>query len=247
MISVGMNTDLKIKEERVWSNWFKGMFGDEVYLINNISTIEDGATYQKPELIDYSESFPNPGHIPGCCHGLTLGLNHLKKIEYEGPVILTVCDVIANEEFQEIINFSEYDAQIYTHDWGGGYTATDWIFLTPEIWKSFKFPTNIGRVTETGVPVMEDYMGRRFLAPDYYPVLEQWNTVFIQEMGWKNNYTLGHESPAWKGGKDNISNVGTRLKINNVSFNVVQSAGEARPTKTHLTNKYMEFDRPYEN
>ena len=90
-------------------------------------------------------------------------------------------------------------------------------------------------------------MGRRFLAPDHHPVLEEWNSVFIKEMGWQNNYTLSNESPAWKGGANNKSIVGTRLTMSNISFNIIQSAGTARPTKTHLTEKYMEFDRPYEN
>ena len=241
LISVGMNTPLKIEEERIWSSWFKGMFGSDVYLINNISTVDNGIQYAKPDLIDYSESFPNPGHLPGCCEGLMRGINHLKNINYEGPVVFTVCDVIANEDFKKVIEIKDFDAEIYTHDWGPGYTATDWMFLTPHIWQSFQFPEKVGHVNETGAPVLRDYKGRTFVAPDGFPVLEDWNTLYIRERGWKNKYFTWQETPGWS------TNIGTTIDISGHKFKIVQSGGDARPTKTHLTNKYLEFDKPYED
>ena len=79
------------------------------------------------------------------------------------------------------------------------------------------------------------------MAPDGYPVLEEWNTIYIQERGWKNKYFMGKSTPGWG------TNVGTTIDMSGIKFKIVQSGGEARPTKTHLTNKYMEFDRPYED
>lgn len=242
MISVGMNTPLKIKEEQIWANWFRGMFLEDVYLVNNISMVANGQSYKTNPLIDYSEQFENPGHLPGCCIGLNKGLDHLKSIGFNGIVVLTVCDVISNEPFKDIINVSNFDADIYTHDWGPNHIATDWIILSPKIWKEFKFPELAG-YDKSGNPILKDYMERSFLAPDRTPVLEQWNRLYIEEKKWKNKYFNSKDSPGFI--NDNNKVVGVKMDVSGVQFSVVQSGGDARPTKTHLTNKYMEFDRDF--
>ena len=242
LISVGMNTPLKIKEEQIWANWFRGMFGDDVYLINNISMVSGGGEYIQNSLIDHSSQFENPGHLPGCCQGLMMGLDHLKEVGYEGPVVLTVCDVIANESFKDIIGISDFDADIYTHDWGPEHIATDWIVLSPKIWKDFQFPELAGR-NNLSQPVMKDHAGRVFVAPDRTPILEKWNDIYIKEKGWKNKYFTGNDAPGFKNLEGKT--VGVEMDVSGIKFSIVQSGGDARPTKTHLTDKYMEFDRDF--
>lgn len=242
LISVGMNTPLKIQEEQIWANWFRGMFGDDAYLINNVSMIKNGTSCEKNKLIDHSEKFENPGHLPGCCKGLNMGLDHLKSINYDGPVVLTVCDVIANEPFANITNVSDFDADIYTHDWGPEHIATDWIILSPDIWKDFEFPSLAGE-NQVGQPVLKDYVGRLFIAADRTPVLEKWNDIYIKEKGWKNKYFTSNDSPGFDNPEGKT--VGVKMTVSDIEFSVVQSGGDARPTKTHLTNQYMEFDRDF--
>ena len=239
LISVGMNTPLKIQEERIWSNWFRGMLGDRAYLINNISMLDNGIEYKKGELIDHSQQFKNPGHLPGCTAGLMLGLAHLKSIDFDGLVILTVCDVIADEGFKDILNVSDFDADIYSHDWGPECIATDWIMLSPKIWRDFKFPEFKGVDRKTNYPVLKDHDGNLFYAPAGTPTLEKWNKKYIESQDWNHKHFVGSESPGWG------TNVGVWMEVSGKKFRVVQSGGDARPTKTHLTTKYMEFDRDF--
>jgi hypothetical protein len=90
---------------------------------------------------------------------------------------------------------------------------------------------------------MKDHAGRVFVAPDRTPILEKWNDIYIKEKGWKNKYFTGNDAPGFKNLEGKT--VGVEMDVSGIKFSIVQSGGDARPTKTHLTDKYMEFDRDF--
>lgn len=232
LLSVTMNTPLKIQEERIWSTWYRRLLGKQVYLVSNLSHVKGQKEHLKLEEIDHQETFENPGHIPGCCQGLQLGLDHLKKINFNGIVVLTVPDTIADEGFKDILT-TGFDRQVYTHDWGPGHAAMDFVVLAPEVWRRYQLPKLLGYMGNT--PVMQHGINK-FPAPDRSPYLEQWHQSYL-EKNWSHKIFNQSEHGAGWG-----TNVGTWFNLPDCKFRVVQSGGDARPTKTHTTDKYYEFD-----
>lgn len=229
-----MNTPLKIQEEEIWTTWYRHLFGDNVYLVSNISHDDSHPMHNKPSGVDHQEVFLNPGHIPGCCHGLQLGLDHLKAIGFEGIVVLTVPDAIADEGFKDILK-ADLAQDVYAHDWGPDHVAMDFVLLHPEAWKDYELPKLLGYVGNQ-TPVMEDYLGK-FMAPAQSAELEKWHTKYLS-----STFTYTVFSQQGLGGPGWGTNVGTWFLLNNCDFRVIQSGGDARPTKTHTTDKYNEFD-----
>jgi len=245
MISIGMDTDLKLTEEKIWSSWFKGMLGDDVYLISVLSCNDWTNTPDRvePAELDHCLYMKNPGHVPGVCEGLMRGIDYLSKIDYEGPVVLTCPDVIADEGFKNIVNEETFVNDAYVHDWGPGCVATDWILLAPRTWKEFRFPsyvTNLPHRDGEAIPVMQDSVDNKlFYAPDFSTALEQWNKHYMDARGFKVHLTSNASNVGWP------PNVGTWMNVGQCKFRIVHSGGDARPTKKHLTERYMSFDRPF--
>ena len=239
LVSVGLNTPSKIDEERIWTKWLKSMCGDCVYLINIISVDKQYPIYRPQDKIDHFEYFDNLGHIPGVTIGFTRGISHLRRVGFTGNVIFTNPDVVPNEEFLNLISNLDRERpqlDIYGHDWGPGCVATDFLFMTYDAWTTFIWPRYVG-VSEYGHPIMQDSFGDAFIAPKYSAALEQWASLYIKRMAFNNNILEGSKNVAWP------PNVGVRMDIDGIRFNIVHSGGDARPTKLHLTNKYKEFDR----
>ena len=238
-----MNTPLKMEEEKIWKNWYRHLFGDDVYLINTLSCVKE---YEIPSEtrtdIDYSVNFHNPGHIAGCCQGLNLGLRHLLDHNYEGIVVLTVPDAIADEGFKNILDIDLSNSQtIYAHDWGPDHIAMDFILLPPKVAKLYRVPEY------HGANHVIDKFGNPIPCIDHTAVLEKWNHLYIKNEfpSYKVFSQKGEGGPGWS------TNIGTWFKIPGCEFRVVQSGGDARRTKTHVTDKYYEFDinnvRKYES
>lgn len=235
LVSVTMNTPLKREEEDIWVAWYRKMFGDDVYLVSNVSHTDQYPRQDKHPGVNHSEQFDNPGHIPGCCIGLEMGLEHLRQRGFQGNVVLTVPDTIADEGFADILT-ADLEKEVYGHDWGPPSVATDFILLRHDVWDTFKLP-RLYRNTDAGNPIMIDECGHTFIARDRSPALEQWNRLYLNRK--KYNYEVFEQK---KDGAGWGTNVGTWFRIPGCEFRVVQSGGDARPTKTHTTDKYHEFD-----
>jgi hypothetical protein len=245
LLSIGMDTPQKLKEERIWASWFKGMLGNDVYLLNVLSCNGDmhEIDYMTDE-VDCRLGIDNFGHIPGVCLGLNTGLSYLKENDWVGPVVLTCPDVIADDGFKDIISVCgdyRYRYDIYVHDWGLSCYATDWIYITPSVLYEYEFPHLIMlKNADYNTPIMCDDTDKIFLAPDYSNSLEMWNYGYINNKKWKIHTTVNKDNVAWP------PNVGVKMWVDGVRFNIIHNAaGTPRSSKTHLTNKYMEFDRPY--
>jgi len=244
MVAVGMNRPIKIEEERIWTRWLRSLCGDSIYLINIISCDKELPLYTPQDSIDHYEFFTNPGHVPGVCEGYTRGIQYLSRIGFNGSVIFTNPDVIPDERFKAFVDYTynsspkNYMYDLYGHDWGGiEYLATDFLFMPYHTWKRFSWPTMVG--TEEGHPVMKDWHGNVFVAPKYSPALEAWAVHYIRSTGLNLHTVDGSKNVAWP------PNVGVIMDIDGIKFNIIHSGGEARPTKKHLTNKYLSFDRDH--
>ena len=215
--------------------WYRKMFQDQVYLISNISQDTSQPLHEKPSGINHRDVFTNPGHIPGCCIGLQMGIDHLKAIGFQGIVVLTVPDTIADEGFVDILK-TPMDRQVYTHDWGPNHAAMDFVVLAPEAWKVYEIPIMKGYM-HGDMPVMQHSLGV-FGAPAHSAALENWHYQYLESehLSYKMFSQSDPDGAGWG------TNVGTWYRLPECQFRVVQSGGDARPTKTHTTEKYHEFD-----